>query len=1157
MIGRLPSLGRPRVVSARLDQLMALEASDERRPLSLDDYCRQLIDEGLWWDCCREAARCRSDLLEVWTTAPVLENCWALSIADAASDPDGGGRGQLGVQARRLLRIAQLARLVGPASNEVEDEEASELLSKIVDDWRTSNLLPTRRMGEGVPSSPTLPATERVADLLDPLPGGAARTFVAWQAMLLASPLREDRRIRSRQSTSAKVLFDPMSQDAGLSGTLHLEVEPDGPSGLFPDPRTMGTLLVDQEFEHSITAAWQHQSRNRRTLPSVRWRLELDGRRVRSVGGQSLGAAFAVLLAELLGPPGRSPWLAAPQTRAVMRAGLRWFRVSRGNQAITGAVSRDGDLKQVEGMAAKLSRAKTLGLQVVAPEENKKSSAPLAAGVDIVWVPNVGAARRALYRTSRTRVVAVGAVVALVLSGTVGGVAYGQYQKAQEESRIALSRELVAKALDAQNEEPALARQLIAAAYRVSPTAQARGALLNALKIPGSIRVPRSGVAPFSAALAYSPDSRYLAVGIHGTIYIYEPTAGKKIAELSSYAGEIGDVSFSPDGRLLATGDGFGDEGASRPGALRIWDVSAADHPVLRATVKYPDAVGSIFFSADGKKLSTASGLEKPPRVWNITDPDHPTEYRNMAPPGKSSGSLVFAPGGRRALTGGTKGITLWDLSAFDHLTHPVVLPGTFLEYPASFSHDGAMLAALKTDNKIELWKISDNRPPVSVGPFQPHLDNVSATKFLGSKARTLLVMNDQEAEIWDLSNPKYPTLVTTITPPGERPMGGTLTVSPNGRFLATATQEGLIRLWNIGNPISPGALAVGEVVPPVPDLGDPSATASRGWTIMTTSRDGGWSYLNLWDLSTPESPRLIARHNLGLSSEAYLSPDGKVLALANSSSRVAASLELWDVSRPAKLALLSRTQGPGGGPSGLTFSPDGRTLALGYTDLDAPNLPHVNQLWDITDPKNPRARNTLQEPTADSSASFTFSPDQNMVATTIKDGVRIWNISDPNKPRSLGAVTNKDDPLHYPAFTQDNKHVIVSGSQGVWKIWDIDERQGLSNGATMFKSPTGSSNGTVVSPTGWLAALTDSGSTHLFDITDPRHPLALTETAGDSFSPAGNFMVAGRGDGGIEIWDTNYDSLIRRLCESIGTKMTRQVWNEYLPHEDYAPPCS
>jgi Caspase domain/WD domain, G-beta repeat len=146
---------------------------------------------------------------------------------------------------------------------------------------------------------------------------------------------------------------------------------------------------------------------------------------------------------------------------------------------------------------------------------------------------------------------------------------------------------------------------------------------------------------------------------------------------------------------------------------------------------------------------------------------------------------------------------------------------------------------------------------------------------------------------------------------------------SPDGRLLATASDDMTARLWDP---------ATGEHRRTLTGHDGPVngvAFSPDGRLLATTSNDGT---ARLWDPATGEHRRTLAGHDGDVIGVAF-SPDGQLLATTSSDQ----TARLWD---PATGAHWRTLTGHDNAVWGAAFSPDGRLLATTSSDKTA-------RLWD------------------------------------------------------------------------------------------------------------------------------------------------------------------------------------------------------------------
>lgn len=394
---------------------------------------------------------------------------------------------------------------------------------------------------------------------------------------------------------------------------------------------------------------------------------------------------------------------------------------------------------------------------------------------------------------------------------------------------------------------------------------------------------------------------------------------------------------------------------------------------------------------------------------------------------------------------------------------------------------------------------------------------------------------------------------------------------SPDGRTLATAGTDDVIRLWDVSDSAHPRLVGF----PLKGHTGDVS------WLRFTpdghTLASSGGDAVILWDVTDLATPRQRASLATDVSIQsAVLDHDGHTVAVGGEAGDVA----LWDVTNPE---LPRRIGGPLTGPASgvwsLAFTPDGKTVAAGDGDGTV-------VLWDVTDPDQPRRRgaalaghsaqvldvefspdgHTLATGSSDATAllwnvtnldqpervksplvghiaavdSVAFAPDGHTLATSSHDRtVILWDLAAPDEPRRLGApLTGHGGIVGAVAFSPDGRGLATGSSDRTVMLWNTADPVRPRRLGTPLTGDTDRVGRLVFAPRRNLLATNDGGTVLLWDLTDATQPRRLDPPlTGDTdavqamaFSPDGALLAVNGPDHTVILWDVTQPDQARRL---------------------------
>lgn len=582
----------------------------------------------------------------------------------------------------------------------------------------------------------------------------------------------------------------------------------------------------------------------------------------------------------------------------------------------------------------------------------------------------------------------------------------------------------------------------------------------------------------------FSPDAKKVATILNDeTVAIWDAEAGKQLLLLDKLKGDINSVAYSPNGKKLVT--------ASHDGAAIIWNAESGEQlAVLKHEDKdyYSNRVNSAEYSPDGKKIVTTSD-DGTAIIWD-------------------------------AETGN-------QLALLDKHTEEVE--------NAVFSPDGKKIATASRDGRAIIWNAESGKQEMILGK---HMYGVDCVTFSPDGRKIVTISNevpiadifdrgkfqfDAKVIIWDAETGKQVALLDK-----HKNTVNSITFSPDGRNLVTASDDGAAIIWDAASGKQLALLQHSDVV-------NSAEYSPDGKKIITASKD---NTAKIWDAETGEKLAVLDKHTSYVTS-AIFSPDGKKIITTS----VDETAIIWDVEEEGHSVLLPRKDDLTvfyGAPSDVDrrktvtgwgiiydvmtgkqlatldkhtdyireahFSPDGRTLVTTSDDETA-------IIWDA---ETGRQRVILN---AYSIYDMEFSPDGKRIITTSRDGkVIIW---DTESGRELAKLGKNTDGRFQVYFSPDgNKLVTLYEDEeeiGIWDTW---------TGKEMFVlHPTDSIDTATFSPDSEkIVIIQKDGISKIWDIETGKQ-VAVLEEPTDSvdnvvFSPDSKKIVISSGDGTAKIWN-------------------------------------
>lgn len=239
------------------------------------------------------------------------------------------------------------------------------------------------------------------------------------------------------------------------------------------------------------------------------------------------------------------------------------------------------------------------------------------------------------------------------------------------------------------------------------------------------------------------------------------------------------------------------------------------------------------------------------------------------------------------------------------------------------------------------------------------------------------------------------------------------VSISPDGKILATAMQDGSVILWDFAGGQILRTLT-GHSLPLQPDHGCEVEFSPDGKSVFAGSPD---TTVIQWDVANGQVIKTFKNQNGDVWTEAF-SPDGKTMV----SSSTDDTIVLQDVASGKVL----HTMNVDDVPVAVAFSPDGKVLASGTLGMYA-------ILWDAA---TGQRLDYLNGAHSDEVRFIAFSPDGKLLADASLDNtVVLWDVNSAKALITLKGFTNWVWGI---AFSPDGRILATGDGDGTIRIWGV-----------------------------------------------------------------------------------------------------------------------
>jgi len=327
---------------------------------------------------------------------------------------------------------------------------------------------------------------------------------------------------------------------------------------------------------------------------------------------------------------------------------------------------------------------------------------------------------------------------------------------------------------------------------------------------------------------------------------------------------------------------------------------------------------------------------------------------------------------------------------------------------------------------------------------------------------------------------------------------------SPNGNLLASAGDDGAVRVWRVDDLTAEPQVLKKQVV------AVRHVSFSPDGSLLASAGDDG--AVRVWQVDDLAAEPQVLNGQEGAVQHVSFSPAGSLLASAGEDGAV----RVWRVDDlTAEPQVL---KGHEGAVLDLSFSPNGSLLATAGKD-------ETVRVWQVDDLAAEPQGLTGHEGAV---LALSFSPNGRLLASAGAGGtVLVWQID--NLAAEPQMLKGYEGDARHISFSPNGSLLASGGSAKIVNVWQVDDLTAEPQVLRGYKDSDDSADGdTLFSPDGaLLASAGDDGTVRVWQVDDlTGEPQVLKGHEGPvqhiSFSPNGSLLVSAARDKTVRVWQVD-----------------------------------